>query len=68
MKSQIKKIYAEELNCPNLSEKDDFYDVGGHSLIMVKIRKRLLFELNIDASMDSLFRYLTVESLAEHIL
>ncbi len=38
MKYQIKKIYAEELNHPDLSEKDDFYDVGGHSLIMTKIR------------------------------
>ncbi|EDI4631229.1 hypothetical protein NQ468_001257 [Salmonella enterica] len=68
MKSQIIKIYAEELNHPGLTEKDDFYDVGGHSLIMAKIRKRLLTELNLNVPMDSLFRYLTVESLASHIL
>ncbi|PHM62996.1 phosphopantetheine-binding protein [Xenorhabdus ishibashii] len=67
MKDKIKKIYSEELNYPALSEQDDFYDVGGHSLIMTKIRKRFISELNLNVPIDSLFRYLTVESLYNHI-
>jgi acyl carrier protein len=63
----IRKIYAEELKWPELKDSDDFFDVGGHSLIMAAIQLRIHEELNLEVKMDTLFRYTTVASLSQQI-
>ena len=63
----IRKIYAEELKLPDLKDTDDFFDVGGHSLIMAEIQRRIHEELKVDVKMDTLFRYTTVASLDQQI-
>lgn len=67
MINTIRKIYAEELNLPDLKDTDDFFDIGGHSLIMAKIQRRISEELRVDVKMDTLFRYTTIASLIEHV-
>ncbi|WP_323118081.1 acyl carrier protein [Burkholderia alba] len=67
MMDAIRKIYVEELKLPQFKDSDDFFDVGGHSLIMASIQRRLSEELKLDVTMDTLFRYPTLESLRPHI-
>lgn len=63
----IRKIYGEELKLSDLKDSDDFFDVGGNSLIMAVIQLRIHEELKLDVKMDTLFRYTTVESLSQQI-
>jgi Phosphopantetheine attachment site len=43
---------------------DNFFDLGGHSLSMVRVHGRLCEALKADLSVTDLFRYPTVSSLA----
>lgn len=67
MVNDILNIYSEELKVKGLKESDNFFDFGGHSLIMAIIQMRLKTELNIEVPMETLFTHLTVKSLSEHI-
>ncbi|WP_185642910.1 acyl carrier protein [Burkholderia sp. Bp9140] len=67
MMDAIRKIYVEELKLPQFKDSDDFFDVGGHSLIMASIQRRLNDELKLDVAMDMLFRYPTLDALKSHI-
>jgi acyl transferase domain-containing protein/acyl carrier protein len=46
---------------------DNFFDLGGHSLLMVKVRSKLEQILNSNLSMVDLFKYPTISSLAEYL-
>ena len=67
MIDNILSIYSQELKMSDLKESDDFFEVGGHSMIMANIQRRIKDELKIDVPMEILFTHLTVKSLSEHI-
>jgi acyl carrier protein len=46
---------------------DNFFDLGGHSLLMVRVNRRLREEFDREVSMIDLFRYPTVSALAEFL-
>ena len=46
---------------------DNFFDIGGHSLLAVRVHSRLKSELSDGLSITDLFRYSTVRALAAHI-
>ncbi|MFJ8313681.1 MULTISPECIES: phosphopantetheine-binding protein [unclassified Streptomyces] len=64
---KIHAIWSRELNLEEFSDTDDFFDLGGHSLIMTKIQLAIVTELGIEVPMDQLFRKSTVEEISEHI-
>jgi aryl carrier-like protein len=45
---------------------DNFFDLGGHSLLVIKMRSELQ-KLNLDLSVVELFTYTTIRSLAEYV-
>ncbi|MGJ0531725.1 amino acid adenylation domain-containing protein [Methylocystis sp.] len=45
----------------------NFFDVGGHSLLLVRVRDRLAAELNMPISLQDLYRHPTVADLALHL-
>ncbi|GAU68753.1 peptide synthetase [Streptomyces sp. NBRC 110611] len=65
--SKIHAIWSRELNLEEFSDTDDFFSLGGHSLIMTRIQREILSELGIEVPMDQLFRKSTVAEIAEHI-
>ena len=67
MIESLRKIYADELKLPTLQDEDDFFDVGGHSLIMARIQSRIELELGLSVAMDTLFRHTTVGALASRL-
>jgi acyl carrier protein len=63
----ISKVWEESLRLDQVSTKDNFFDVGGHSLLMVKVQSKLKEALNREISMTDLFKYPTISSLAQYL-
>jgi acyl carrier protein len=64
---KIRDIWERELVLQDISDDDDFFAVGGHSLIMQKIQAGINDELGIEVPMDELFRLATISQISEHI-
>ena len=45
----------------------NFFDLGGHSLLLLQVQHQLAEELGHDVPMIELFRYTTVRALAERL-
>ncbi|MFD3681719.1 phosphopantetheine-binding protein [Streptomyces sp. NPDC058613] len=65
--TKIHSIWSRELKLEEFADTDDFFDIGGHSLIMTRIQREILSELGIEIPMDQLFRKSTVAAISEHI-
>jgi acyl carrier protein len=63
----VHAIWSRELKLADFSDTDDFFDLGGHSLIMTKIQRAIQTELGVEVPMDQLFRKSTVAAISEHI-
>ena len=63
----LAEIWAEVLSVQNLGIHDNFFDLGGNSLLMIRVHQQLTEQLNIDLSVLDLFRYPTISSLAEYL-
>jgi acyl carrier protein len=61
---KIHEIWSRQLNLENFSDEDDFFDLGGHSLIMAEIQQAIVREFGVEVPMDELFRRSTVTSVA----
>ncbi|MFF8833769.1 phosphopantetheine-binding protein [Streptomyces sp. NPDC015131] len=64
---KIHAIWSRELKLEEFSDTDDFFNLGGHSLIMANIQVAIVSELGIEVPMDQLFRKSTVKEISEHI-
>jgi amino acid adenylation domain-containing protein len=60
-------IWTKELGLAKVSVNDNFFDLGGHSLLMVRVQSRLNEALKSNVSIVELFQYPTVRSLATHL-
>jgi acyl carrier protein len=64
---KIRDIWERELILQGISDDDDFFTLGGHSLIMQKIQAGIKDELGIEVPMDELFRLATISQISEHV-
>ena len=46
---------------------DNFFDLGGHSLLTVRLRNKLQQALQTDISITDLCQYPTISALARHL-
>jgi acyl carrier protein len=60
-------IWAKELGLQKVGIHDNFFDLGGHSLLLVRIQTRLSEKLETKVSIVELFQYPTISSLARHL-
>jgi acyl-coenzyme A synthetase/AMP-(fatty) acid ligase/acyl carrier protein len=65
--SVISAIWQDVLQIEKVGIHDNFFDLGGHSLLMVRVNRRLREEFDREVSMIDLFRYPTVSALAEFL-
>jgi hypothetical protein len=63
----IAAIWTEVLNINSVGRQDNFFDLGGHSLHVVRVHSRLREVISEQLSITDLFRFPTVRSLAEHL-
>ncbi|WP_283134523.1 phosphopantetheine-binding protein, partial [Rhizohabitans arisaemae] len=62
----VAHIWRELLGHPAPGLDDNFFDLGGHSLLLVQAHARLR-RLREDLRIVDLFRYPTLRALAEHL-
>ncbi len=65
--SKIHEIWSRELVLDDFTDTDDFFALGGHSLIMAKIQQSILDEFGVEVPMDQLFRKSTVTAISAHL-
>ncbi|MGK5533592.1 amino acid adenylation domain-containing protein [Streptomyces sp. URMC 129] len=60
-------LWRELLGVERVGTQDNFFDLGGHSLLMARLRTRLAAATGHEPSMVELFQHPTVGSLAAHL-
>ena len=63
----LKAIWKEILDHEAFSLKDNFFEVGGHSLLLVKMKDLIEEKLKTEISIVDLFKYPTIRTLAAFI-
>lgn len=58
-------IWAEVIGQDQFSTKDNFFDVGGHSVLFLKIKEKIKELMDADFSIVELYQYPNIKSLAE---
>jgi amino acid adenylation domain-containing protein len=61
-------LFKEVLDAGPVGATDDFFDLGGHSLLVARLAARLRESFAIDLSLRSLFLAPTVEGIARELL
>ncbi|HJT58387.1 MAG TPA: amino acid adenylation domain-containing protein [Ktedonobacteraceae bacterium] len=63
----ITKVWRKVLVREHIGVHDNFFDIGGHSLLMARVHSELQTTLNKELSMTDLFTYPTISSLSRYI-
>jgi len=64
VEEQLAKVWSDVLGVDRVGVRDNFFDLGGHSLLLIRVHARLKQELDADVAVVDLFRYPTIESMA----
>ncbi len=67
LERRLAAIWCDLLEVDRVGVDDEFFALGGHSIRLVELQARLADELGCELPMVDLFRYPTVEALAERI-
>jgi acyl carrier protein len=67
LEEKIAVIWAETLNVKQVGVDDNFFDLGGHSLLTVQMHRRLKDELQRPLALTDLFRFPTIRALVEFL-
>jgi amino acid adenylation domain-containing protein len=63
----IAAIWQEVLQVEKVGTRDNFFDLGGHSLLMVQVHSKLRDLVEREITMVDLFKYPTISTLAEFL-
>ena len=63
----IATVWQEFLHVEKVGRHENFFDLGGHSLLLVQIHSTLRATLNRDITLIDLFRHPTISSLAKYL-
>ncbi|MBN1237197.1 MAG: non-ribosomal peptide synthetase, partial [Gammaproteobacteria bacterium] len=63
---KIADIWMQVLNVDKVGTRDNFFDLGGHSLLMVQVHSRLREAFGKELSLVEMFRNPTVQALAAY--
>jgi polyketide synthase PksJ len=66
LERQIASVWQEVLGVRDIGVHDNFFDLGGRSLLLVRVQARLTKCLNQEISILDLFRWPTIHTLAAH--
>jgi amino acid adenylation domain-containing protein/non-ribosomal peptide synthase protein (TIGR01720 family) len=67
LEKQVAAIWKEVLGCEQVGRDDNFFDLGGHSLLIARVQSYLAEELGRKLPIVELFQHPTVRALARHL-
>ena len=67
LQEQIADIWRDVLKLPQVGIRDNFFDIGGHSLLAVQAHRRLRETLQRNLSITDIFRFPTIATLAAYL-
>src|SRR4029077_6270182 len=68
IEAKVIAMWKEVLGIDEVGPDDNFFDLGGHSMLVAWVRASLQEAFNVDLEMVELFNYPTARSLAERVL
>ena len=63
----IAAIWQQALHVDTVGVDDNFFDLGGHSLLMVQVHSKLRAAFEKEVSMVDLFKHPTIKAMAKHL-
>ena len=63
----IAQAWQEVLKIERVGTKDNFFDLGGHSILLGQVNSRLSQQLKQNLSIIDLFQYPTIQALANYL-
>ncbi|MEJ5106708.1 non-ribosomal peptide synthetase [Chryseobacterium sp. MYb328] len=60
LKQEITEIWMDLLNLEDINDGDNFFDLGGHSLMLAQLNERLPLNVQKKLSLPELYRYPTI--------
>jgi len=67
LESQVAAVWGEMLKLEQVNVHTNFFDLGGHSLLLAQLRVKLQEVVDPDVTIIELFQFPTVSGLATHI-
>jgi acyl carrier protein len=67
LQASILTIWKDVLKSASISMDDNFFDIGGHSLLMVQVHERLQRSLQRTFPLITLLQYPTIRSLSSFL-
>ncbi len=65
---RVATVWREVLGIGRVGLHDNFFDLGGHSLLLVKLQVRLQHDFGIELPLVELFQRTTVHAQAERLI
>jgi len=67
LEKTIAGIWQEVLGLASVGTTENFFDLGGHSLLVVQVQRRLREATGQEVAITDMFRLPTIRALAEHL-
>ncbi|NQZ12390.1 MAG: non-ribosomal peptide synthetase, partial [Algicola sp.] len=62
----ILQVWLAVLDCQEIRVSDNFFDVGGNSLLVMRLRQKLSEALQLDIAVTTLFQYPSIQAQAQY--
>ncbi|MBP3325586.1 MAG: amino acid adenylation domain-containing protein [Coprococcus sp.] len=63
----MRVIWSTELNRNDFSEEDNFFDIGGNSIMLIRVQNMMKNVMNEDVPLNILYNYPTIKALSEYM-
>ena len=67
VESTLAGIWQDVLGLAEVGAEDNFFDLGGHSLLLGRVHQRITAEVRADLPLIALFQYPTIGALARYL-
>lgn len=67
IKTVLRQLWTEVLGVPRIADGDDFFELGGNSLVAVMLVNRIKEEFDVDLGAGALFEFSTIDSITEEL-
>jgi aryl carrier-like protein len=68
VEQSLAEVWREALQLDAVDVDNNFFDIGGHSLLLVQVQAKLRAVLKREIAIVEMFQYPTIRALAAHLM